>query len=91
MILYGAASGRPDPLELSVLQVKGSVYVQRPILGTYTRTPELLRDRASALFEMIGVGALKVRVGATYQLDQARQAHEDLVARRTTGKILLKP
>jgi NADPH:quinone reductase len=91
MILYGAASGRPDPLDMSVLQRKGSLYVQRPILGTYTRTPELLRDRAAAVFEMIGIGALKVRVGATYQLDQARQAHEDLVGRRTTGKILLKP
>lgn len=91
MILYGAASGRPDPLDISVLQAKGSVYVQRPILATYVRTPQLLRDRAAALFEMIGVGALKVRVGATYQLDQARQAHEDLVGRRTTGKILLKP
>jgi NADPH2:quinone reductase len=91
MILYGAASGRPEPLDLSVLSAKGSLYVQRPVLGTYTRTPELLRDRAAALFELIGIGALKVRVGATYQLDQARQAHEDLVGRRTTGKILLKP
>jgi NADPH2:quinone reductase len=91
MILYGAASGRPDPLDIAFLQSKGSMYVQRPALDTYTRTPELLRDRAAAVFEMIGVGALKVRVGATYQLDQARQAHEDLVGRRTTGKILLKP
>jgi NADPH2:quinone reductase len=91
MILYGAASGRPDPLDLSVLQSKGSLYVQRPILGTYTRTPELLRDRAAALFELIAIDAVKVRIGATYRLEQARQAHEDLIGRKTTGKLLLKP
>jgi NADPH2:quinone reductase len=91
MILYGAASGRPDPLDLSVLQSKGSLYVQRPILGTYTRTPQLLRDRAAALFELIAIDAVKVRIGATYRLEQARQAHEDLVGRKTTGKVLLKP
>jgi len=91
MILYGAASGRPDPLDLSILQAKGSLYVQRPFLGTYTRTPELLRDRAAALFELIAIDAVKVRIGAVYSLEQAREAHEDLTARKTTGKVLLKP
>lgn len=91
MILYGAASGRPDPLDPSVLTSKGSVYLQRPTLATYVRTPELLRDRAAALFELIGIGAVKVRIGATYPLADARQAHEDLMGRRTTGKLLLKP
>jgi NADPH:quinone reductase len=91
MILYGAASGRPDPLDLSVLQSKGSLYVQRPFLNTYIRTPELLHDRAAALFELIAIDAVKVRIGSVYSLAQARQAHEDLVGRKTTGKILLKP
>jgi len=91
MILYGAASGRPDPLDLSVLSAKGSLYVQRPTLATYARSPELLRDRATALFELIAIGALNVRIGATYPLDQARQAHEDLTGRKTTGKLLLEP
>jgi NADPH2:quinone reductase len=91
MILYGAASGRPAPLDVGVLQSRGSLYVQRPILGTYTRTPELLRDRAAALFELIGIGALDVRIGAVFRLEHARQAHEDLVGRKTTGKILLEP
>lgn len=91
MILYGAASGQPEPLDLTLLRDHGSLYVQRPILGTYVRTPELLQDRAQALFELIAIGAVKVRIGHTYPLDQARNAHEDLEARRTTGKILLKP
>lgn len=91
MINYGSASGRPDPISLAVLQSKGSLYVQRPTLQTYARTPELLRDRAAALFELIEIGALHVRIGATYRLEQARQAHEDLVGRKSTGKLLLKP
>ncbi len=91
MILYGAASGQPDPLHLAVLAPAGSLYVQRPTLQTYTRTPELLRDRADELFALIESGDLKVRIGARYPLEQARQAQEDLEARKTTGKLLLIP
>ncbi|HTP23595.1 MAG TPA: quinone oxidoreductase [Solirubrobacteraceae bacterium] len=91
MILYGAASGQPDPLALSALGPAGSLYVQRPTLQTYTRTPELLRGRAAELFELIESGALDVRIGARYPLEEARQAHEDLEARKTTGKLLLIP
>lgn len=91
MILYGAASGQPDPLDVAVLQSHASVYVQRPTLATYTRTPELLRERAGELFELIALGAVQVRIGARYRLEQARQAQEDLAARRTTGKIILIP
>ncbi len=91
MILYGAASGQPDPLPISVLAPAGSLYVQRPTLMTYTRTPEMLEERARALFELIDSGALDVRIGARYPLEHARQAHEDLEARKTTGKLLLTP
>jgi NADPH:quinone reductase len=90
MILYGAASGRPDPIDPGMLVV-GSWYLQRPTLGTYARTPELLRERAGAVFELIEGGKLDVRIGARYPLEQARQAHEDLEARKTTGKLLLIP
>ena len=89
MILYGAASGQPDPLPLSTLGPAGSLYVQRPTLQTYTRTPELLQERARALFDLIGSGALDIRIGAQYPLEEARRAHEDLEARNTTGKLLL--
>ena len=91
MILYGAASGQPDPLNLALLAPAGSLYVQRPTLQTYTRTPELLSERAKALFELIEGGKLDVRIGGRYPLEQARQAHEDLEARKTTGKLLLIP
>ena len=90
MILYGAASGPPDPIDPGML-VAGSWFVQRPTLHTYTRTPDLLHARGRALFELIEGGKLELRIGARYPLEQARQAHEDLEARRTTGKLLLTP
>jgi NADPH2:quinone reductase len=91
MILYGAASGRPDPVDPHTLEAKGSLYLQRPTLGTYTRTPELLAARAAAVFALVAAGDLKVAIGGRYPLDDARRAHEDLEARRTTGKLLLTP
>jgi NADPH2:quinone reductase len=91
MILYGSASGQPDPLDTAALASAGSLYVQRPTLGTYTRTPELLRSLGAAVFDLVATGKLDVRIGARYPLAEARQAHEDLEARRTTGKLLLVP
>lgn len=91
MIVYGAASGQPDPLPVAKLAPLGSLYVQRPTLQTYTRTPQMLRERAAKVFELIAQGRLKVRIGARYPLKEARQAHIDLQARKTTGKILLLP
>jgi NADPH2:quinone reductase len=91
MILYGAASGQPGPLVLQRLAGLGSLYVQRPTLQTYTRTPELLRERAAALFALVADDTLDIRIGGRYPLDEARRAHEDLEARRTTGKLLLIP
>jgi len=91
MILYGNASGQPDPLDVATLAPAGSLYVQRPTLATYVRTPELLRDRATHLFELIADAKLKLRIGHRYPLSEARQAHEDLEARRTTGKLILLP
>ena len=91
MILYGAASGQPPPFALQRLAGLGSLYVQRPTIGTYTRTPELLRERAAKVFELVHTGQLEVRIGARYPLAEARQAHIDLQARKTTGKILLLP
>ena len=91
MIIYGAASGPPDPLDTAALAPAGSLYVQRPTLQTFTRTPELLLERARQLFELIESGRLQVRIGARYPLAQARQAHEELQSRHTTGKLILTP
>ena len=91
MIVYGASSGQPDPLTVALLANHGSLYVQRPTIQTYTRTPELLRERARRVFELVEHGKLQVRIGARYPLAEARQAHVDLQARKTSGKLLLVP
>jgi NADPH:quinone reductase len=91
MILYGAASGQPDPLDMAQLMSHGSLYAQRPTLVTYARTPELLRQRAAAVFDLLAAGKLSVRIGHRYPLSEVRAAHEDLEGRKTTGKILLLP
>jgi NADPH2:quinone reductase len=91
MIIYGAASGAPEPFEVAVLAARGSLYVQRPTLKTYIRTTEMLQARARQVLDLVARGDLDVRIGARYPLDQARQAHEDLEGRRTTGKLLLLP
>lgn len=91
MILYGAASGPPEPLTLQLLATRGSLYVQRPTVKTYTRTPAMLQERARRVLDLVSAGDLDIRIGARYPLEQARQAHEDLEARRTTGKLILIP
>jgi NADPH:quinone reductase len=91
MIVYGAASGQPEPLELHRLAGAGSLFVQRPTLATYTRTPELLRALAGAVLDAVAAGRLDVRIGARLPLAEARRGHEELEARRTTGKLLLLP
>jgi NADPH:quinone reductase len=89
LVLYGAASGQPPALELRRLMSGGSLYVTRPTLVTYTRTRGELLDRARDVFDRIANGELDVRIGGRYPLEEARAAHEDLMARRTTGKLLL--
>jgi NADPH2:quinone reductase len=91
MVLYGAASGPPEPMEMLLLATLGSLYVQRPTLNTYTARPEQLRERAAAVFTLVAEGALEVRIGRRYPLARAREAHEELESRATTGKLLLVP
>lgn len=91
MIVYGAASGQPDPLPVAALEQNGSLYVQRPTLRHYTRTAEMLQARATSVLEMVRSGKLNVRIGARYPLGEARRAHADLEGRETTGKVLLLP
>lgn len=91
MILFGAASGQPEPLQVQALAAHGSLYVQRPTLGTYTRTPAMLRERAGAVLDLVAAGRLDVRIGGRYPLSESRRAHGDLEGRRTTGKLLLSP
>ncbi|MEV1289590.1 quinone oxidoreductase [Micromonospora sp. NPDC049679] len=91
LVLYGAASGPVPPLELQRLAAAGSLFVTRPTLGHYIARRDELLGRARALFTWIGRGDVNVHIGGTYPLADAARAHDDLGARRTTGKLLLLP
>ena len=91
MVLFGGSSGAVAPLDPIQLMQKGSLFLTRPTLLHYIVTTDELRKRASAVFEMIAAGKLKLRIAHTYPLTEAAQAHRDLEARKTTGKILLLP
>jgi NADPH:quinone reductase len=90
MVLYGAASGQPDPVPIQKIQPR-SLYLARPQLHHYTATREELLERAREVFEWVRDGKLKVRIGGRYPLEEARRAQEDLESRRTTGKLVLFP
>ncbi|MFJ6002021.1 quinone oxidoreductase family protein [Arthrobacter sp. NPDC092385] len=91
LVLYGAASGPVPPFDLQRLNAGGSLFVTRPTLAHYLLSPEERRWRSEELFGAVAAGQLDVRIGARYALADAARAHEDLQARRTTGKVLLIP
>lgn len=91
LVSYGNASGKPPPLELGTLGIKGSLFVTRPTLFSYIRTRQELLDSAGALFERLQKGALAVHISARFPLSAAGDAHRALEARRTTGQLLLLP
>ncbi|MBD7919457.1 quinone oxidoreductase [Cellulomonas sp. Sa3CUA2] len=91
LVLFGASSGQVPPFDLQRLNSAGSLYVTRPTLGDYTATRDELLWRATELFDAVVAGALDVRVGATFPLADAADAHRALEGRATTGKVLLLP
>jgi NADPH2:quinone reductase len=91
LVLYGGSSGQVPPVDLQRLNAGGSLFVTRPTLGDHTATRDELLWRATELFDAVAAGALDVRVGATYPLADAADAHRALEGRTTTGKVLLLP
>ncbi|MDD2878033.1 MAG: quinone oxidoreductase [Acidiphilium sp.] len=91
MVSYGNASGPVPPVELSVLAAKGSLFLTRPTLATYTASRADLVAVATDLFDVVGNGAVKIQVNQTFPLAEAAAAQEALEARRTTGSTVLIP
>lgn len=89
LVLFGASSGPVPPVDPQRLNAAGSVYLTRPSLGAYTATREEPLGRTEELFALLADGRLSVRIGATYPLRDAADAHRALEGRRTTGKVLL--
>jgi NADPH:quinone reductase len=91
IVVYGAASGQVPPFDIQRLNSGGSLFATRPTLAHYIADPEEMRWRAGEVLGWIAGGELDVRIGGSYPLADAARAHEDLAARRTTGKLLLIP
>ena len=91
LVSFGQSSGKIDPFDVGVLSAKGSLYVTRPTLMTYTASRTDLEDSAQALFDVVGQGAVRVTVNQTFPLAEAAAAHRALESRRTTGSTLLMP
>jgi NADPH2:quinone reductase len=91
LVLFGASSGPVPPFDLSKLAQKGSLFVTRPTLVNYIASHEELIQRSTDILNMITSGKLKLRIEHLYPLREAQQAHRDLEARKTTGKLLLIP
>ncbi|MEY9933251.1 NADPH2:quinone reductase [Catenulispora sp. GP43] len=91
LVSFGNASGPVPPFAPLRLSAAGSLFLTRPTLASYIVSRQELEWRAGDLFRWIQDGTLTVRVGATFPLGQAGQAHGELESRKTTGKLLLVP
>jgi NADPH2:quinone reductase len=90
-VSFGNASGPPPAIAPARLLQAGSVFLTRPTMGDYLATTAELDESAGALFAVIGSGKVKIDVGQTFALADARKAHEALESRDTVGASLLIP
>ncbi|HEU0142377.1 MAG TPA: quinone oxidoreductase [Bryobacteraceae bacterium] len=91
MVSFGNASGAVPPVEPLLLSQKGSLFLTRPNLAAYTATREELMWRAGDVLSWTAQKKLAVHIHQVYTLDEAPRAHQELEARKTSGKLLLKP
>jgi NADPH:quinone reductase len=91
LVSFGNASGPVKAFDLGVLSAKGSLYVTRPTLMTYTASVAELKETADDLIEIVKSGKVRIPVNQRYALKDAAQAHRDLEQRKTTGTTVLVP
>ena len=88
---FGNASGAVTQFNPGVLAQKGSLFLTRPTLMSYTATREDLVKSAAELFSMVKSRKVRIQINQTYPLREAAQAHRDLEGRKTTGSTVLIP
>jgi NADPH2:quinone reductase len=91
MVSFGNSSGAVPPFAPGILAAKGSLYVTRPTLASYTRDAQELQRTTDDLFAVIASGAVKIHVNQRFKLADAAKAHEALHSRQTTGATILIP
>ena len=88
--MFGNGSGPVKDVDVNIL-ARGSFYLSRPTVMTYTAQRSDLEAGAREVFSMVKSGKVKIEINQRYALSQAKQAHIDLQARKTTGSTVLKP
>ena len=91
MVSFGNASGAPDPLDLQLLSAKGSLFITRPTLLSYTADACELQRSSQDVFDRVASGVLRVEINQRYALADVQQAHRDLQDRKTSGSTVLLP
>ena len=91
MVSFGNASGSPDPLDLQILSAKGSLFITRPTMITYTASTQELRQSSADLFSKVASGDIVIEINQRYALGDVQQAHRDLEARKTSGSTVILP
>lgn len=91
LVSFGQSSGKVPPVDLGLLGAKGSLFLTRPSVMTYTARREDLVEHAEDLFSVVASGAVNIEIGRTWPLAEAADAHRALEARETTGSSLLIP
>ncbi|HZU89000.1 MAG TPA: quinone oxidoreductase [Stellaceae bacterium] len=89
LVSFGQSSGAIGPVDIGILAAKGSLFLTRPTLNTYTASRADLLTAARELFEVVESGAVKIAINQTYPLREAAEAHRALEGRRTTGQTVL--
>jgi NADPH:quinone reductase len=91
MVSYGNASGPVPPVDIGILAAKGSLFLTRPSLATYTAKRRDLEASAAELFEVVTKGVVRIKVNQKFKLSEAAKAHIALESRKTTGSTVLLP
>jgi NADPH2:quinone reductase len=91
MVSFGNSSGPVPPFDPALLSQKGSLYLTRPTLVTYTAKRTDLDAMSKELFDIVLSGKVKIEINQRYALKDAAQAHRDLETRKTTGSSILIP
>jgi NADPH2:quinone reductase len=91
MVSFGNASGAVAPVNIGILAQKGSLYLTRPTLVTYTSSRADLEATSKSLFDVVKSGKVKIEITARYKMADVAQCHRDLEGRKTTGSVILLP
>jgi len=89
MVSFGQSSGAIEPFSPGVLAQKGSLFLTRPTLFNYIAERRELEQSATALFDVVRSGKVRIDIGQRFPLADAAEAHRALEARQTTGSTVL--